>query len=508
MSTARRDRTIDLSRYREIIDDWEAFQAAAARPEPTVFRMRVGRVEESALLSRLHAQGFSTRSLAGMPGFHQVEDEPFPVSMTLEHWNGLIYVQQASTGVAAPALGAEPGERILDLCAAPGGKTSHLAELMEDRGCLVASEISESRIRGLLGNMYRLGHTNVLAVAGDGRHFPEGALFDRVLVDAPCSGEGTLRRRGGRTPRQSDSFLGYVTTAQRGLLERAVRLTRPGGLVLYVTCTFAPEENEAVVSHALETLPVELEPLELPVPHARGVTAFGDERFDERVRGAARIYPHHLDSGGLFLARLRRTDGPLPDADPPAGRRSVGAGWTPVPHAFPRDAEDDEGAVTTDSAEADALVEVAVAELRDRFGVPADTLVGFGWTVRGGRVWMHSVDAWPLESWSPDGWRPISLGLRAVEFDSQGRARPTNDVLRLLSPHVTERRVELDEAELRAFLGRRPVPCDLDLRGPVAVSFRGEVVGRGARTGEGLKTEVPKARARDLIRGLDRAATG
>ncbi|MGY8779199.1 MAG: RsmB/NOP family class I SAM-dependent RNA methyltransferase, partial [Longimicrobiales bacterium] len=128
---------------------------------------------------------------------------------------GLIYIQQASTGVAAPVVGVSPGQRVLDMCSAPGGKTTHLAELMGDRGCLVAGEISEPRIRGLLGNVYRLGHPNILVVAGDGREFPEGALFDHVLLDAPCSGEGTLRRSGGQAPNQSSSFLGYVTAAQR-----------------------------------------------------------------------------------------------------------------------------------------------------------------------------------------------------------------------------------------------------------------------------------------------------
>ncbi|NIP56747.1 MAG: RNA methyltransferase, partial [Gemmatimonadetes bacterium] len=137
---------------------------------------------------------------------------------------------------------------------------------------------------------------------------PEGALFDRVLVDAPCTGEGTLRRRGGRPPEPSDSFVAHLGRVQRALLEKAVRLTRPGGTVLYVTCTFAPEENEAVVSDILRSHPVELEPLELPVPHARGLARFGDARFDPRLEGAARIYPHHLDSGGLFLAKLRKLD--------------------------------------------------------------------------------------------------------------------------------------------------------------------------------------------------------
>jgi NOL1/NOP2/sun family putative RNA methylase len=442
-------------------------------------------------------QGFRTRALDGLPGFHKVEAEPHPISLTFEHWNGLIYVQQASTGVAAPALDPRPGEHVLDMCSAPGGKTAHAAELMEDTGCLVASEISESRIRGLLGNVYRLGHTNVLAVAADGRTFPAGASFDRVLVDAPCTGEGTLRRRGGRPPRQSRSFLGYVTSAQHALLTRAIELTRPGGVILYVTCTFAPEENEAVVSRVLSELPVDLEPLVLPVPHAPGLTSFEDQRFDPRLEGAARIYPHHLDSGGLFLAKLRKVG-----ASAGAGAASESAaGWAPVPSAFP---DEHDGVSSSDGA--DELVRRATEDLADRFGVASEVLEGFSWTVRGGRVWMHSVDSWPLASWAPGGWRPISIGIRAVEFDTKGRPRPTNDVLRLLSGAITDRRIELDAEACLSFLRREPVPApELDLRGPVAVSYRGDVIGRGARTGGGLKTEVPKARASDLRRVMGAA---
>jgi len=489
---------VDLERYRSIIPDWSAFSEAAARPEPTVFRVRGGPAEEDSVVRRLTAKGFRTRSLEGLPGFHQVEGGPCPLSRTVEHWLGLVYVQQASTGVAAPELGSRPGERVLDLCSAPGGKTTHMADLMEDRGCLVASEISESRIRGLLGNVYRLGHTGVFVVAGDGRAFPEGALFDRVLLDAPCSGEGTLRRRGGQAPDQSESFLRYVTAAQRALLERAVRLTRPGGTILYVTCTFAPEENEAVVSEALGRLPIDLEPLSLPVPHARGLTSFGGVSYDPRVEGAARIYPHHLDSGGLFLARLRRLDGPV-DADTSLEGGTAGApisstaGWCAVPDAFPG-----EGA---DPDEARDLLEAGVAEVVDRFGITRD-LSGVRWTVRGGRAWMHTIDEWPAEAWAPGEWRPISVGLRAIDFDSQGRPRPTNDFLRWLAADVTRRVLDPTPADVEALLARQAVPTDVDDRGPVALRSGGDVIGRGAVTVDGLKSEIPKARAEDLLRCL------
>ena len=513
-SRPRRDRPVDLERYRSFVPDWDAFVSASLRPEPTVIRVRTGRIEPSALAERLTEQGFRLRPLALdlRSSFFLLEEEPVPVSQTLEHWAGLVYVQQASTGVAAPALGPRPGERVLDLCAAPGGKTTHLAELMEDRGCLVASEISESRIRGLLGNVYRLGHPGVLAVAGDGRELPEDAGFDRVLVDAPCSGEGTLRRRAGRVPDQSSSFLAYVTAAQRALLEKAVRVTRPGGEILYVTCTFAPEENEAVVGDALARLPVELEPLRLAVPCAPGLTSFEGERFDPRLEGAARIYPHHFDSGGLFLAKLRRLDGPVdlrtaprPDGSPePAVDDAPRSGWTPVPALFPGD----EGA--TDVAEAEERMRRGVEDVRARFGLERE-LDGVGWTMRGGRAWVHAVDRWPLEAWlegawAERGWRAISIGLRAIEFDSRGRARPTNDFLRWAE--ATGAMLELSGPELRSVLERHPVAVAGERRGPVAIGYRGEVVGRGVLNAEGLDSEIPKARARDLLRVLEASLPG
>ncbi len=445
-------------------------------------RARTGRIDAPSLTARLREQGFRLSPVDGLPGFLQVEEGPRPVSFTFEHWLGLLYVQQASTGLAAPALAPRPGERVLDLCAAPGGKTTHMAELMGEAGALVASEINEGRIRGLLGNVYRLGHANVLVVAGDGRDFPEEARFDRVLVDAPCSGEGTLRRRGGSPPNQSRAFLRYVTGVQEALLRKAIRVTRPGGTVLYVTCTFAPEENEAVVSRVLDDEPVELEPLELPVDHAPGLTRFEDLRFDGRLVGAARVYPHHLDSGGLFLARLRR----LPSSEPP----DAGGDWSPVPLVFPGDA--------MERSRAEELLRVGASSLREHFGVDPGAFDGMSWMVRGGRLWLHGAGAWPVGCWSEGGWRVVSLGLRALEFDTRGRPRPTNDLLQWLDRSVTRSAVDVGDEELARLLAGASVPRPEEMRGLQAIRYRGRVVGRGVPGTEGLRTEIPRARGRDL----------
>lgn len=453
-----------------------------------MFRVRTGRIDEADLIARLECAGFRLRALDGMPSFFVVEDGPYSLSLTLEHWAGLFYVQQASTGLAAPALGARPGERVLDLCSSPGGKLTHLADLMQDRGCLVANDVDERRMRGLLGNLYRLCATNVLVVAGDGRALPEGALFDRVLVDAPCSGEGTLRRRSGDAPDQSKKFNAYVTRAQRALLEKAIRLTRPGGTVLYVTCTFAPEENEATVSAVLESAPVELEPLELAVPHAPGLTSFGGAVYDPRVVGAARIYPHHLDSGGLFMAKLRRLEGDAPAVDRDAG-------WSPMPAAFPGDGRAEEDAVV--------FVSDTVRTVLARHGITPETFDGYAWTIRADTIWLHSCGEWPLPAWEPGRWRAISVGLRAIELDTSGRPRATNDLLRFASAAVRSAVVDVTEASMLRLLAGEAEPFDESTPlGPVALRLGGEVVGRGASKVAGLFSEIPRSRAVDLARAL------
>jgi NOL1/NOP2/sun family putative RNA methylase len=448
-----------------------------------VFRVRSGRIAEDDLLARLQRQGFQARPVDGLPSFYSVEAGPRPESHTFEHWSGMFYVQQASTGLAATVLAPEPGERVLDLCASPGGKATHLAELMRDSGCLVACEIDERRMPGLLGNFYRLCVPNVVVIAGDGRHLPTGAQFDRVLVDAPCTGEGTVRRRAGEVQNPSERFRAFVTASQRALLERAVRLTRPGGTVLYVTCTFAPEENEAVVTAVLERLPVELVPVELSVPHAPGLTSFEGARYDRRLEGAARIYPHHLDSGGLFLAKLRRLEGDVP---------AEANAWSHLPRVVSSDSRDE--------GEAQQLLAASIEAVLDRHGISPDALSAVDWTLRGDTAWMHTCREWPVESWEPNGWRVISMGVRAIELDTRGRPRATNDFLRYATRAVSSA-IDLDERDLAGLLGGAALPSAEGARpGAVALRYAGEVVGRGAHRREGLVHEIPKARARDLAR--------
>jgi hypothetical protein len=382
---------------------------------------------------------------------------------------------------------------------------------MDGRGVVVASDVNESRIRALLGNVYRLGHTNVMTVAGDGRRFPPGATFDRVMVDVPCSAEGTLRKRGGRLPGQSTKWAKQVAKAQEKLLRRAVELTRPGGTLLYVTCTFGPQENEAVLTRALADSDLVVEPLEIPVPHARGLASYRDETYDPALAGAVRLYPHHLDSGGLFLCRLRKGEGEGPAA---------AAGWTAVPTVFPepeeaqgpgeapveRGAGAGHGSDPEGEAEVRADLDRAFPFLSTTLGVSADALGPLRWLRRGTNLWAHSLEAWPLEAWKPGGhWRAVAVGFRAFDLGGDGPPRPTNDLLGWLADRVPER-VELSaSAWLRLLENRALASPGSD--GLVALAHDGVVLARGYRRDGVLRHEVPKGRLRWLASVMEGRAS-
>lgn len=294
-----------MERYREIIPDWESFWETLHRPLPAVIRTNTLRIEPYVLKRRLEAKGFDLKPLPWDETCFVVEGE-MSIGNTLEHWLGYYYVQEATQLLPVKALAPRPGERVLDLCAAPGGKSTQIAQYMEDQGLLVANDSSAKRIQALLANIYRLGIKCVVVTECPGEKFPGERRFDRVLVDAPCSAEGVARKFPHLRQGAPLGTILRLSALQKKLLARALELVRPGGIVVYSTCTLAPEENEEVVKGVLERGLAELIPWEPPVPHSPGLIRFGPVEYGQKMRGAVRIYPHHFDSEGGFIAVLRR----------------------------------------------------------------------------------------------------------------------------------------------------------------------------------------------------------
>ena len=216
---------------------------------------------------------------------------------------GLYYLQEPSAMTPASCLPVTPGENILDLCAAPGGKATALGAMLNGSGLLVANDISSSRTRALLRNIELFGIANAFVTNETPAHlkdrFPE--FFHKILLDAPCSGEGMFRKEDALardwTPEKSDE----LSVLQKELILQAADMLRPGGQLLYSTCTFAPKEDEGVVSYLLENRP-DMKLMELPAYEgfAPGVPAWGND--DPALSRCVHLFPHKMQGEGHFMA--------------------------------------------------------------------------------------------------------------------------------------------------------------------------------------------------------------
>lgn len=223
---------------------------------------------------------------------------------------GVYYLQEPSAMTPASRLPVDPGERVLDLCAAPGGKATALAAALQGKGVLVANDISASRCKALLRNLELFGSTNVFVTNETPERLAEAfsGFFDKILVDAPCSGEGMFRKSQEVADDWSPEKVEYFANQQRTILKSAVTMLRPGGMLLYSTCTFAPQEDEGTIEWILENAP------EMKIQKMEPYEGFGQGRPDwigsdrEELKDCVRIWPHKMHGEGHFLTLLKKDE--------------------------------------------------------------------------------------------------------------------------------------------------------------------------------------------------------
>ncbi len=244
------------------------------------------------------------------------------------HEAGLYYIQEPSAMAAAELLGPEPGDYVLDLCAAPGGKSSHIASLLGGRGFLLSNEIHGARARILSQNMERMGIANGAVTSHDSkslaRWFPE--YFDKIMVDAPCSGEGMFRKDEAARGEWSPAGVKACAIRQQEILEHAALMLKPGGKLLYSTCTFSPEEDEGSVAAFLDAHQ------EFSIQASSFYDGFhrGNPQWlpggggREALRQTWRIWPHKVRGEGHYLALLTKAEGGAGSAEEAFGREKSG----------------------------------------------------------------------------------------------------------------------------------------------------------------------------------------
>lgn len=297
-----------FSRYQPIIDDWDAFQESLTRPLPTIIWANLLKATPEQLAAMLTEADIPHEPIPWLAGGFRLPAN-FKPGLRWEYLAGLYQVQEEVALLPVLLMNIRAGDRLLDMCAAPGNKTAQLAVALQNKGTVVANDRSVGRMRAASQTLNRLGLVNITSTTVDAANYSKHAgLFDSVLADVPCTCEGTCRRDRSLLKKPVKS--GKLVGTQKAILRKAVQLCHPGGQIIYATCTFAPEENEAVVNAILEEVgdDIHLIPRQLPagIVYSEGITQWEGQSFHPSLKNAIRIYPHQNDTGGFFIAVLEK----------------------------------------------------------------------------------------------------------------------------------------------------------------------------------------------------------
>lgn len=297
--------SIDIFKdYQSIIPDYKEFIKILDTPLPTHLRINTLKIAPNILIERLEKKGIRIEWTLKKYMCLNLKDCDHPGNM-IEYSLGYIHPQALTSCLASIILNPKPNSLILDLCASPGGKTSHIAQLVGNSGLIVANELNRYRHIPLIYNLSRLGVTNCIVTAYQGQQFPLKTKFDFIIADVPCSGEGNIRFTGQKI-RFTHKKLKKIKDSQKRIILRAFDLLSDNGILLYSTCTYNPEENEEVVDFLLKERDAKLVSFASPIPAEPGIYSWKGKLYDKQIRYTKRFYPHRVNSVGFYMAKIRR----------------------------------------------------------------------------------------------------------------------------------------------------------------------------------------------------------
>lgn len=285
----------------------QSFLESMDTPRPLTIRLNTIKTRKQELIKNLSSRGVNLEPLeehfkVGL----KINSTKVPVGATSEYLAGHYMLQSASSWLPVMALAPKKGDYVLDMAAAPGGKTSHIAQIMGNEGVIVANDLKKERTKALFYNLQRLGIKNAIVTNYDGRKFPSTLKnFDRVLLDAPCTGLGVISRDPSIKSNRTMRDIYRAGHLQRELLRAAIDHCKPGGYIVYSTCSIAVEENESVVDYVVKNRHVKIMDTGINID-SKIYTKFGENRFHDRIKYCIRVFPHMHNLDGFFICKLKK----------------------------------------------------------------------------------------------------------------------------------------------------------------------------------------------------------
>ncbi len=391
------------------------------------------------------------------------------IGKTIEHVLGFYYIQSLSSMM--PPLILNPGseDTVMDLCGAPGSKSTQLAEMMNNKGTLLINEIDNERIKSLVFNLERMNVINAAVIHSKGEVLSKiyHDHFTKVLVDAPCSGLGIIQKKGEVSNWWSLNHVDRLQQLQIRLLISAIKMAKVGSEIVYSTCTLSVEENELVIDKILEKYPVELLDIKLPVPVRPGFTEYEGIKLNPELSKAIRILPWEIDSDGFFLVKMRKID-------------------------------------ETESPEKDDIRETLIRVVRsdhkemrpyinyisEHFGIDKTVLEDHKYIFRGKDIYFVA------KSWGDKNIGLFSrIGLKFGTLDKKDRITFNSQAAQVLEKHITNFIYDLkNDDEIKNYLMGWKIKDPGIPDGQYVVKYDKWILGTAIKNDEGLKSRFPRTK--------------
>lgn len=295
-----------IERYSKLTD-WETYRKYSLSFLRKSIRVNTLKISVNDLLKRLSKNFILTPIPWCKEGFWIKHKEGrLDIGNTIEHALGYYYVQESASMIPPIVLNPQEGEIVLDMAAAPGSKTTQMCQMMWNTGIVVGNDLTGDRLAALGINLQRCGALNSIITQMPGQRI-SGVTFDKVLLDAPCSGTGTIRKSLKTIRLWNPDMVKRLTMTQKKMLDAAYKVLKPGGTLVYSTCSTEPDEDEGVISDFLERHPdAKLANIDLDIKHGPAVTEFEGKKYNPEVRKCLRLWPQDNDTEGFFVAKITK----------------------------------------------------------------------------------------------------------------------------------------------------------------------------------------------------------
>ena len=431
-------------------------------------RITCGESEKEILINNLGSYGIKLEQIEGLQFAYKIIEGHQTIGKTLEHALGKYYIQSLSSMIPPYVLSPSPGERVLDLCAAPGSKTTQLAAMMKSTGTLIANEPNLQRVKALIYNLDRLSFLNLAVIKEKGEllsKFYEN-YFDKILVDAPCSALGIIQKKGEVSNWWNLSQAEKIAELQFRLLVSAIKMAKINAEIVYSTCTLTLEENEVILNKILKKYPVELVEFELPIKTHEGLTNYGDEELNPEIKKSKRMIPWEINSEGFFVAKLRKTG--ETESMKKAELKDRG-------HAF----------LSANSSK----IKKYLNDIKEHFGIPDEVLARYKYLRKNHDIFFINED------WEPEDLNPfMRVGIKFGKIDNKDKAHLYSNAASLFENHVSRNIIELKEMnDLRIYMNGGTIKREFEPYGQKIIKYKNYFIGTGVVSKDGLKSRFPRA---------------